>query len=870
MSFIRIFVLSLFVCGLVTAEQTKRNLVRNGSFEAGGYGWMFDAKPLDGEFMVTGDGDASVKIGEKCQKVSLASEWFKLASGKDYFLTLKLRSQNDNMPVRISVWSWADAGGKWNQKTESAQTVNVKKQWEQFSLKVNIEPARMDKYQVAIETWTKGEFYVDDVCLVEGGQTTQHPLPFSDVEMGLESSNDSCMFDVTDLPQADLYFYNYQNMPVDAKVEIKLTDIYDENVVTKSETINIKPGLKKHMPLTLPVTEKGYYKLTANLTFPGGSQRCNFAFAVIDVNRSRPKDEGYFGVCTSSHNLQRQLKRAAAIGINNFRVHESLNWKNIEPEQGKYVWPDSAGYEAYSNKGFNILVYFDGIWQGQPDWAKGLDEKEKLKRYGIFCARAVEHYKGIIEDFEVINEPWGHIGAEEYYDILRAVYPKAKAANPDANMAAVTGYHGPQIDFMKKTMTNGSLDYMDVYTLHPYPRPMQPEPVLVNILQEASGWLDQQGWDKPVWITEMGWTTSGGELLPTRIPRPAARNNTELERAMYIVRANIISIANGVDRIYWFFYSGDNNFYYSYDMFECDSNDSVMKTVPVYSAMTSRLRDYKFEKTLSEGEDDVYAYMFVKGDDRQVVAFCQDEKDAKLYLENITGDFAVYDMLGNQMDSAEVVNQKYDTPLSGKVIYIEMKNAAAEPKVVKQGLVCDDKLSFSEPLPKMDSDIIVPASGYSKANFSPDPLWRPGSLRTYSGDDVLLKRTYLNDEKVYMIEYRFDSEKSGLYDLVFVCSLFETDDNLSWSVNGSQFVSNASSQLMGKSWVYSNNPNIWWRFKCGAHNMGKARLKEGTNTLRVKLQKPLKNDYGYFMFDVASFFEQASLEIFEDNLGKLE
>lgn len=282
----------------------------------------------------------------------------------------------------------------------------------------------------------------------------------------------------------------------------------------------------------------------------------------------------------------------------------------------------------------------------------------------------------------MINEPWGHIGPQEYSDIIQSAYPKIKTANSDATAAAVTGYSGPQIDFIKKITQTGAMDSMDVFTLHPYPRPACPEPSLIHMLQQTRGWLNETGWDKPVWITEMGWTTPGRQPLPTRIPRPSIRDNTEIERAMYMVRSCILSIANGINRVYWFYFSGDNNFYYSYDMFECDSNDSVMKTVPVYAAMTSRLTHYRFEKTLSEGNGDIYAYLFRNGTQRQIVAWNSGNTDSGMFLRNAENATGVYDMVGNPIAQPSKIDDLSFIPLSGAPVYIELENPSESPAVI--------------------------------------------------------------------------------------------------------------------------------------------------------------------------------------------
>lgn len=356
-----------------------------------------------------------------------------------------------------------------------------------------------------------------------------------------------------------------------------------------------------------------------------------------------------------------------------------------------------------------------------------MDAKEQNERYGDFFAKAVDRYKGIISDVEIINEPWAYMTAEEYADVVRAVYSKAKEAAPSVNIAGVTAYHGPQIDFVRKITRTDALEHMDVFTLHPYPRPARPE-MLIDALEQTNLWLGEAGWRKPVWITEMGWTTSGRQPLPTNIPRPPERDNTELEQAMYLVRSNIIAIAHGVDRFYWFYYSGDNNWFYPYDMFECDSNDSVMKSVPVYSAMTTRLRGYRFEKILSEGPGGVYAYLFTNGTNRQIVAWSRADVDTGLLLGNAGTEPEVYDMVGNRINGVRPVDSLVYVPLSGKPVYVALSDGKSMPTVAsrahvevhQQGSNFRGNLALSNLFPgetTFEAELVLPESSELNEEF---------------------------------------------------------------------------------------------------------------------------------------------------------
>ncbi len=937
------------------------NLLRNSSFEAGRYGWVFDAKPLDGSFEVVRSDDAvdgsyvaRIEAGRQCAKACLGGQWVAMDEGSDYVFGVSLRGDATDTPVRLSVWSWADASGKWNQKTEAALTVKVTDKWQRFAVAANLEKARAGKYQVLIELSKPGVIYADAASLTKGGAGADCAA----IEIGVDLSQEGGLYDVSQTPQINIRVYSPFDKPQAAALDYVVTDIEDKPVLKGGQSLTLEPQATIEKRITLPLEKKGYYRFTANIAGAGDfKQSCTLAFAIIEKNTQPPAADSPFAVDMASYNLEIQLERALQLGVANVRVHESLNWAQIEKRRGEYDWPKSAAYQYYKDKGLGVLVYVDAPWQGMPQWAKDLDEKRQLRAYGEFCAKCVEHYKGVIDNFEAINEPWSHIGEDEFLDILKPVYRQSKQADAGAVIAAVTGYHGPQIDFVRKVIDAGSLDYMDVFTVHPYPRPQRPEPVLGDVLKQSGGWLENAGWKKPVWITEMGWTTVGQEYLPTRIPRPDARNNTALEQAQYLVRSNILSLANGVDRVYWFYYSGSRLFFYSYDMFECDSGASVMKSVAVYSAMTSRLGGYSFEKKLCEGEGGVYAYMFTDGKRHQIAAWTTGAAST-LLLEGTGGAFKVYDMLGNEIptggkdltavaidgspvyiessagdfadvQAASAMDVKILAAAGKTVMQVELKNiwkkaadfnirlnlpesvmakilsrtckldaggsrrlTFALDVVSQSDAVADDvaviseatleggqtyhfavteQLLWTKPLPICSGGIWIEAEKPYAVNFKPEPIWQPNLLRSYGGDNLRCRIFGKPARpKEYIAEYEFTVAKDGQYWLLIACSPFDKDDNLSWSIDGGEFVTNKTAKQLGKPWVYSAHPNIWWRFTNVWNDMGLVQLSPGKHRLILKLAAGASSDYNYMTVDAICVADEKSKAEFESVLNSLK
>jgi len=692
-----LFGLSVLVAAgqpLLASTGDAENLISNPGFEAGQSDWLFNSRPYNASLDVVADSTApegemvaSVTVGEYCRSASIGSRWITLEADQDYTLSVSLRSQKGDVPVTLSVWSWADANGGWNKKTESRKTVQVTEQWQRFFLQAKLQDAREGKYQVLIEVEQPAVIYADAVMLTQGDSSADFHAG-SDLDFGIDFSEPSMLFEHGEPVDIIVRANNRRDHIWPLTLEYRVEDFRGDAVIIATKDMAAEPGINQEA-LRFELGKKGYYKLKISAIdsdgTPVGEQLASFA--LIEKKQSDELDNNSpFGVSLSPNRLELELERAKEIGVGHIRVHEVFGWKQVEPKEGDYEWesfdvetsgdsssafykPADYDFSVYRQSGLLPLVYIEGYDKNRPDWADEYDREKQLSLYGDFYRELASHYRGVFEDFEVVNEPWGHMDAKEYLDILKAVYAKAKEGNPNARMVGVTAYHGPQINFLKETIDQGGLDYMDVISLHPYPRPDAPESVLIDFIQQTREWMENAGKTIPIWITEIGWTTQGLEPLPTRIPRPAHRNNSDTLQAQYMARAMIVSIANGVEKVDWFHFSGDHTFRYSYHMFEADAFSSPMKTVPVFSALSSILADAEFERKLAEGEGSLYAYLFSNGN-RRIIPVWTTCKYSTLVLETGAGQIDVYDIMGNKIQSLQSGGGDFEIEVTGSVIYL--------------------------------------------------------------------------------------------------------------------------------------------------------------------------------------------------------
>lgn len=261
------------------------------------------------------------------------------------------------------------------------------------------------------------------------------------------------------------------------------------------------------------------------------------------------------------------LAKIALIGENKMqelgvrRHHEWLSWKDC---QNNGPGPINASCISLLDKVVNYSnergIYLDVGVQGAPEWANGSRDsgfipgngdpanpafQQFVSYYGDFMSQLVSQYKDRIYYWEIWSEPdsnwrvgWSaraEYKAAGYAYLLKQTYVKVKAANPDA--VVIMG--GPTAWFsdiyIKKLYAEGARNYFDIANIHPYTwnkwgdsnKPSQS--ALFARIGSMRATMDANGDNtKPIWITELGWSTRGNN---------SNRVVTESQQTEYIIDA---------------------------------------------------------------------------------------------------------------------------------------------------------------------------------------------------------------------------------------------------------------------------------------------------------------------------------------------
>ncbi len=209
-------------------------------------------------------------------------------------------------------------------------------------------------------------------------------------------------------------------------------------------------------------------------------------------------------------------------------VREFVYWSELEPSRGQYEEGTLSAYaHALTNLPPATKVLF--VVVGTPGWANpGQDihtPPTNPQDYADFLHYMAGRFAGKVAAWEIWNEEdasawWTKPNAGAYASLLKATYPAVKSADSQAKVI-LGGLTGNDYHFLQGVYdagAKGSFDAVGVHTdtacdiVSPY-----------SYLRDTDGRVDQysflgyrevhnlmvaRGDDKPIWMTELGWSTS--------------------------------------------------------------------------------------------------------------------------------------------------------------------------------------------------------------------------------------------------------------------------------------------------------------------------------------------------------------------------
>ncbi|MCX5683781.1 MAG: hypothetical protein NT049_08860 [Planctomycetota bacterium] len=475
-----------------------------------------------------------------------------------------------------------------------------------------------------------GPLRLRGIWLEAGGQRDAGELELIEVRAKCEyDANRACVF-VAERRESDgggsefvATLRSLSPAPATGTVAWTIRDWSGRTVAEGKKPVTIPPA-GEPVEIRVPAPAGNQPFLEAEFTVDAGNQTVPPALAYYvappevrgdaDLDPASPFGMGlYLNRYPGSPEGLKEMDRAAQLGQDAGVKwsREDISWGRVERKKGEFDWTYYDQLVATAKR-HGISIY--GIIAYFPGWTKAYSP-EGIEDYCRFLAAAVARYKGDVHHWEIWNEPniffWQ--GPKDMYaDLLKQAYAAVKKADPTAH---VLGCSTAGIDhkFIKRTIELGG--EFDILTIHPYRATLSDRNFLADLAKAADTAKRPDGTPRPVWITEMGWTT----CTPHNGPAQDFQPTTERDQARLLARAYLDAIASGAaPNISWYDFRNDGT-----DPFNFEHNMGIVtrdfRLKPAYRAYATLARLLKGKRTGKSPDlgQDMIAYRFADADGRR-------------------------------------------------------------------------------------------------------------------------------------------------------------------------------------------------------------------------------------------------------------
>lgn len=424
--------------------------------------------------------------------------------------------------------------------------------------------------------------------------------------------------------------------------------------------------------LNVPAPETGYYRLKIDAYQAGQLlQTTETTFAAVSAFDLTAVEESPFGIQTHyGINWNKEmipLLRHAGTK----HVRESFYWSEVEINKGQYTFNPKVTLPMQTFAEFGIDPFLVlGLSNRHYDQGQTPYTPEAHAAYADYVEAMLAKFGSQLEAVEMWNEfnlPYfGGKGpaasrADVYFSLLRQGYEAAKTARPDLNVVGGATAGVPLI-WLKELFELGGLNDMDTLSVHPYRYPQTPEG-LPGEIDALNGLVKQynNGETIPLWFSEIGWPT---HLNPQGVD--------ELTQASYLIRTYVLSIAAGVEKVYWYnlMNSGTDKLYNEHNFGIIHNTGDALGAYtpkPAYVALATLTRQLTGADFASNSvEEGVHHYTFGSGADTTHVLWSLDLRNITLKTKN---PLAVTDMMGRTVTYAPR-KEKVVLTLTGEPLFI--------------------------------------------------------------------------------------------------------------------------------------------------------------------------------------------------------
>lgn len=619
------------------AERIRReapvgNLVPNGSFRLGQYGWttLAQVDRISQYPLYTGhqyslepprfrvekkDGQALGVLELTNWRSILLSNLFPVKTGLPFEGKAKVRRRKGSGPVSFKLFSpsWEKA---------PATSLGVGTEWTELKLS-GISPIDLQlRYEISASGGIGGDEL--DIASIS---FQQHEAERSVLEFAVTADKEMSAYIVG---EALNFKIHSAGLGTETKtVKWTLVDA-DEHTIRSGEW-HVKDGA---VPGKFERLTVGWYQLRWRAPWaaiPEGSLN----LAVVPPVERVSATESPWGIHVEGG--AQGVEKMRLLGARWLRTNNPLwtKWTAVQPEKNSWIFPDHY-VDQFIQAGFGIV----GSLDRSPRWAarKPEDDRKASDYMGWkadlpkdwsaweeYVRQMVRRYKSKITYWEVWNEPdivflnppEGLTNAQAYFQLLEHAAPIIKAENPDAQIIASPAYvlrarmdpKGYQADFTESLIKAGGMRFIDIFAIHHYLQPAErlfdhPERYSekLNAVRKA---MVAVGHKPVLWNSE--WGIINFTLSSNGADLPSNNGMTGAQAAQELVTWSTAQLAAGMEKLFW--YDGQDNFYYHYHVTKNFFDYRQPRPIFVaYAVLTKALDGLTFQSSRKEGSARIISF----------------------------------------------------------------------------------------------------------------------------------------------------------------------------------------------------------------------------------------------------------------------
>lgn len=669
--------------GFVPAQENPAEAVKNGSFETGTEGWMWEqwaGKPLPGtvEKQDGHQGKGYFKMGVPGAAGGryLAKEIPVPEPGKDYVFSFALKFTDvPEGAARVALGIPDKGFFRGGDLVKDGGT----KAWKEY--KFALPAASLgDAKKVTVffyhDQVGSGSIGIDALSLVPGtlaaGEATALPNANAPVARGATLAAQTSKPDYSTFAQGEkveLTFTAADLKPAATPLSLKLAVVDEHGTAIESKELPVTPDATGAWRGTFvaPSHHLGYYRVNASLSngLPlqgSGSRPPGFLTYVVVPDPAQRKDYGDKG---SRFGMQggfgpwgdEVLRLLGARWV----LDGSLEWRKTEPNRAGEFEPAKVIKVDYKeplwDKYTLPTLYAAPQWAVKPEtlaYMTGTLTPEGEKAWDAYCRKAAKAYIANNPErkehiYQITWEPirsWGFKGTDA--DLVR-VYEIAYRALHEVDPAAVVagptrGINNNDPQKHIPLFKAGLGKYLDAYTTHPYHNINPERDGMIQDIRAMKDVLKTYAKPNlPMMGTEQGWST---EENPDK----------DLEQARGLMRQNLITLGEGFQFNMAFYIadyrlSGQKGYGYYYtldgDVPFGPKQISPRPIAAAYAAQSWLLDGHDSAGAIEWLGDTAWGYVFDKPGDTVLALWDYGTANREVSLPVGANTVQVYDWMGN-------------------------------------------------------------------------------------------------------------------------------------------------------------------------------------------------------------------------------